>query len=228
MTIFLFIAMVAIVLAAEWWFHRGRALAEKKDQGEQLSMEDIDGVKLSQQLAYHPFHMWVRKLDSQTAQVGLDDFARRLVGTARQVTLPQEGQKVSAGQSCSKITNGTNVAFVVSPVAGEVVETNQAVFENPELIFDDPYGDGWLFKVRSWSLTDQIKCLLTGSRISEWMRNTIDRLKFGTTVEATAVAQDGGQLCEDLTQHLDRYEWIKVIRENLGTEPMIQGENVQD
>lgn len=224
MTFLLFIVMLAVVITAEYFLHRReRASAvETADMPVKATpaKQEVNGVAIAPELAFHPLHTWAARVDARTARIGIDDFGRRLIGQVDKVTLPIEGMKLEAGQSCVKLANGKRTAAIVAPLSGDVLEINPKLKENPELVFEDPYGEGWLFTVRSWRLIDQLKSLLSGELAVTWMRGAIERLHLSMPNIAGAVAQDGGLLCDDLSEHLDRYEWTRVVRENLGTEPM--------
>lgn len=220
MVIILFALFVAALLVLEFFLLRAKQREEETAQPVPLKLETVEGVKLSRQLSFYPLHTWARRTDTQTAVVGIDDLARRLIGTADKVVLPLEGADVEAGQSCVRISNGKRITSVVSPVSGEVVEINNSLSKKPGLLYEDPYGDGWLFRVRSWRLPEQFRSLLSGELASDWMRAAVQRLRFGLGSAAGAVAQDGGQLRENLSEQLDRHDWIRLVHETLGTESM--------
>lgn len=224
MAFLFFIVMVAVVITAEYFLHRRERQAATETESPVLKAapvkQDVNGVVVSPELSFHPLHTWASRVDARTARIGIDDFGRRLIGQVDKVTLPIEGIKLEAGQSCVKLVNGKRVAAIVAPLSGDVLEVNSKLKEHPELVFEDPYGEGWLFTVRSWRLIDQLKSLLSGELAITWMRGAVERLHISMPNIAGAVAQDGGMLCDDLSEHLDRYEWTRMVRENLGTEPM--------
>ena len=184
-----------------------------------VKIDKVDGLALAQGLFYHPMHTWVHKLDFQTALVGIDDLARHLIGRVDKVLLPFEGAEMEAGQSCARMGSGRRFTAVLSPLAGEVMEVNPAVKENPNLVSDDPYGQGWLFKIKSWRLKEQLNALLRSDFASDWTKMAVQRIRMSLDDSVGATALDGGALLDSLPDHLDRYDWIRLIKENLGTEP---------
>jgi glycine cleavage system H protein len=102
-------------------------------------------------LKYTEDHEWVR-LDGDTAVIGITDYAAGKLGDVVYVDLPAAGTAVSAGTVVGEIESTKSVGELFAPVDGEVVEANQAVIDAPELVNSDPFGAGWLIKVRAVEL----------------------------------------------------------------------------
>ncbi|WP_436934181.1 glycine cleavage system protein GcvH [Halovenus marina] len=95
---------------------------------------------------YMDSHEWVR-VDGETAHVGISDFAQDELGDVVFVELPSEGDDLTQGDSFGVVESIKAVSDLYAPVSGTVTEANEALFDEPELINDDPYGDGWLLTV---------------------------------------------------------------------------------
>ena len=102
------------------------------------------------ELRYSRDHEWVR-ISGDVARIGITDFAQDSLGDVVFVQLPEVGLDVVAGASVSEIESTKSVSDVYVPVTGTVVAANEALGERPELLNQDPYGEGWIFEVR---LTD--------------------------------------------------------------------------
>jgi len=100
----------------------------------------IDGLKYTEQ------HEWARREDN-TAVVGITDYAQDKLGEIVFVELPDVGTAVEAGKSAAVIESVKAVADLYAPVDGTVTEVNEALLDQPELLNQDPYGEGWVFKV---------------------------------------------------------------------------------
>jgi glycine cleavage system H protein len=96
---------------------------------------------------YSKDHEWV-SVDDDTATIGITSFAQHELGEVVFVELPEVGSAFDAGDEVGTIESVKAVAEVYTPLAGEVIEINEAVAEDPELINDEPQGAGWLFKLR--------------------------------------------------------------------------------
>jgi glycine cleavage system H protein len=99
------------------------------------------------ELRYTSEHEWVR-VDGDEAAVGITDFAQDSLGDVVYVSLPEVGADVTAGQSIAEVESTKSVSEIYAPVAGVVLAVNDALVEQPELLNSDPYGEGWIFRVR--------------------------------------------------------------------------------
>lgn len=99
-------------------------------------------------LKYIETHQWVRVASDGTATVGITDFAQDQLGDVVFVELPEVGATVTGGEEAGVAESVKSASDVFSPVTGEVVEINESLDEEPEKLNDDPYGEGWLFRVK--------------------------------------------------------------------------------
>jgi glycine cleavage system H protein len=98
-------------------------------------------------LKYHPEHDWAR-IDGETATFGITWYAQDALGEVVFYEPPDVGATVSKDQAYTEVESVKAVSDVYAPLSGEVVEVNEKVSESPELINEDPYGEGWLAKVK--------------------------------------------------------------------------------
>ena len=98
-------------------------------------------------LLYHPEHDWVR-LDGDTATFGITWFAQDALGEVVFFDPPEVGSSVTKDESYAEVESVKAVSDVIAPLSGEIVEVNTSLGDTPETINTDPYGEGWLVKVR--------------------------------------------------------------------------------
>jgi glycine cleavage system H protein len=98
-------------------------------------------------LKYHPEHDWAR-LDGDDATLGITWFAQDALGELVHFEPPEEGSQVTKDSSYGEVESVKAVSEVIAPLSGEVVEVNRRVVDEPETVNDDPYGDGWLVRIR--------------------------------------------------------------------------------
>jgi glycine cleavage system H protein len=98
-------------------------------------------------LLYHPEHDWVR-IDGDVATFGITWYAQDALGEVVFFDPPNVGDNVAAGESYAEVESVKAVSDVIAPLSGEIIETNAALGDAPEAINSDPYGEGWLVKVR--------------------------------------------------------------------------------
>ena len=105
-------------------------------------------MSVPEQLQYTRSHEWVRR-EGETATVGITDHAQDELGDVVFVDLPEVGAAFDAGDPFGAVESVKAVSDLYAPVGGEVVEVNNALEDAPEKINEDPYGDGWILKLRA-------------------------------------------------------------------------------
>lgn len=98
-------------------------------------------------LRYHPEHDWVR-VDGEEATFGVTWFAQDALGEVVYYDPPAVGSTTTAGQSYGELESVKAVSDIIAPASGEIIAVNDAVSDAPELVNSDPYGEGWLVRVR--------------------------------------------------------------------------------
>ena len=98
-------------------------------------------------LLYHPEHDWVR-IDGDTATFGITWFAQDALGEVVFLDPPEVGTRVTKDEPYAEVESVKAVSDVIAPLSGEIVDVNTALAEKPETINEDPYGEGWLVKVK--------------------------------------------------------------------------------
>ncbi|MEN8169785.1 MAG: glycine cleavage system protein GcvH [Pseudomonadota bacterium] len=111
---------------------------------------------LPQELKYSKSHEWVRQEEDGSVTVGISDHAQGLLGDMVFVELPEIDREMGVEEECAVVESVKAASDVYSPVAGTVTEVNAAVEDSPELVNQDPYGEGWLFKLRDVSGLDDL------------------------------------------------------------------------
>lgn len=99
-------------------------------------------------LKYTKSHEWVKMEDDGTVRVGITDHAQDLLGDMVYVEQPEAGSEVEAEDACAVVESVKAASDVYSPVTGEIVEANGNLADTPELVNNDPYGDGWIMRLR--------------------------------------------------------------------------------
>lgn len=112
-------------------------------------------------LKYHKEHEWVR-VEGDIAVIGISHFAQDQLGEVVYVDMPDAGDAVTADETFGEIESVKSVSELYSPVSGEIVEVNESLDDSPETVNADPYGDGWMIKVRM-SDTSEIDALMSAA-----------------------------------------------------------------
>ncbi|MCY0899109.1 MAG: glycine cleavage system protein GcvH [Firmicutes bacterium] len=139
-------------------------------------MSDVKGCHLPEDLWYWPEkHVWVRGPESDgTVVVGMTDVAQSLAGKIIVVNLKSPGRTLAQGKSAGTLESGKWVGSIPTPIAGEIVAVNEALKSAPHLVNEDPYGQGWLIRVRPTDWADGSKSLVFGPDGVEAYRRRLD------------------------------------------------------
>lgn len=164
----------------------------------------------------HPGHSWAR-LSDDLATIGIDDFGRRLVGDIDRVELPRVGQQLRQGEPAWRFQVDGRTVEMLSPVDGVVIEANDRVARDPTTLAD-PYGDGWIARVRPTRPTINKRQLLFGRTASHFERDAFDTLLAKASPELGAVAHDGGLAVNGLAQAISPDHWDALVRAQFLTE----------
>ena len=117
------------------------------------------GYEIREDLSYHVEHCWVRFLDDDHALVGWSDFAQKLAAEISSVLVPDEGGSVKMDEFMGTIETGKWVGKLYSPLTGTIVEINEDVIDEPQSVNNDPFGDGWIMKVKLSDPSEKDKLL---------------------------------------------------------------------
>jgi glycine cleavage system H protein len=137
---------------------------------------DIEGYLFPDDLYYHKEHFWA-KVEGEIVIMGTNDFAQKLAGQIVYVEMPSVGRVVEQGKPCGSMESGKWVGRIYVPVSGKVVSINQDLEENPELINESPYEKGWICKIKPTNLQEELKNLLKGDDLKQFIKSEIIRVK---------------------------------------------------
>jgi len=116
-------------------------------------MKEISELKLPDDIKYAKDHEWVRPADGK-AHIGISDYAQDQLGDIVYVELPDIGSTLKKGEAFGTVESVKAVSDLYMPVGGEILSTNAALEESPELVNSEPYDEGWMIEVKMTDLTE--------------------------------------------------------------------------
>ncbi len=141
---------------------------------------NIEGYDIPDDLYYEEHHYWAR-VEGDTVIVGATDYTQKSAGEFVYVELPYEGDKVEQGKPFATIESGKWTGRIYSPVSGEIVEVNEDLEDDYTMINQDPYGEGWIVKIKPSNLEEELKNLFHEKKeVEEWMKKEIELHKAET------------------------------------------------
>ena len=177
-------------------------------------VEDVFGFQVPIENYYlHRGHAWAALEGEDRVRVGLDDFSQKLLGPADEVRLPEIGRVYHQDHLCLALfRQGQKVSFE-APVDGAIEAINPKVRENPSLIHDDPYGEGWLFTVKPVNLRRNLENLLFGEEAVIWINQEARRLLNLMDTRAGVSLPDGGTIVDDVYGNYQELGWRPLVQE---------------
>ena len=172
---------------------------------------------------FHQGHSWM-KVDlispdrRRLVKVGLDDFAQKLIGKVDAVVLPAVGSRLTQGDKGWSLMVDSEAIPMLSPVDGEVVAVNEEVLRYPGILNRDPYGDGWLLKVKSDRIAADTRNLLSGKMARAWMETSLENLHPIRHEALGPVLQDGGLPLDGIARILGGDQWADLAKTHLLTD----------
>ncbi len=167
---------------------------------------------------FHRGHTWARPDEDGLLRVGMDDFARLLLGQPQALNLPAVGDRLEQGEKGWSVRVGDHNVSLLSPAQGEVAEINEAAVANPDLMQQDPYGRGWLMKIRTPNPATGLKNLLPAKLARRWMDQTSQQLGTMMGADVGEVLQDGGVVVSGIARELGGDDWPRLAAELLLTD----------
>lgn len=168
--------------------------------------------------SYHRGHTWAAPVAAGRYRVGVDDFARRLLGRPDALELPAVGARLAEGEAGFRFRLDGRSVDLLSPVAGRVVALNPDALADPGRVTDDPYGAGWLFEVEAPPST--LRNLLPARLARSWMEEAAAALSGRMSAELGPVLQDGGVPVPGFARELSPERWPEIAAELLLTAPV--------
>jgi glycine cleavage system H protein len=134
-------------------------------------MAEVQGFQLPDELWYHKEHMWA-KVEGDLATVGVTDFYQKLAGEISYIELPSVGDEVSVDDVVGTVETGKWIGKIYAPLTGTIEEINDQIEDEPNLPNTDPFGNGWLYKIK-FSEASELDQLFKGEAAVSWQTEQI-------------------------------------------------------
>jgi glycine cleavage system H protein len=182
----------------------------------------VDWFRVPDNILFHQGHTWVKQEEAEPdlVLVGMDDFAQKMAGPMGLRNNPTVGSFIRQGERGWSLQDGEKCVDMLAPVSGEVVEVNLALLAELEKdtikvasLDSDPYGKGWILKVKPENFERERKGLLSGVLARKWMEEVANQLRLKMSPELGAVMQDGGAPMTGMAKNIDAQGWELLLKE---------------
>lgn len=173
---------------------------------------DVEGFKIPQGYYLHQGHCWAKLEEGSEVRLGIDDFALRLLGPMDQIKAPLVGKEIHQNSSNILMNRGKFEAKVLSPVSGVVTAVNSKLREQGYVANEDPYSEGWILRIHTHNLRQDLKNLMIGKETETFYSQEIHRLYDVIEDAAGPLTADGGQLNNDIFGNLPQLGWERLTK----------------
>lgn len=225
------LAFFAILIP--FWLLLNRQIKTKKHGQKSAGILNLNSLNIPQGLFFSKFHIWSHLSVSGIARVGLDDLLLHMVGevTFNQVKSP--GEKIKKGDLLAKIEHKGKILRLYSPISGEIMETNPVLNSNPELLNEDPYVKGWLYKIKPVSWTADTYSYYLAEDATLFSKQELDKFKEFISSSlgkyspqpSMLILQDGGELMDQPLSDLPNEAWQDFQEDFLGKKMLLRKKN---
>lgn len=178
-----------------------------------LKAKKVRGITLWDNLLYHEGHTWLAPETGKVVRMGIDAFAVKLLGDVDSIWIPEKNSRINKNEHFAKIISGKSNFKLESGINGRVIAVNPSVQRDPQIIARDPYGAGWLVKVRLEN--NGIDGFYKGGDAEKWFLREWDKLYYLMTAEAGLTFTDGGEITTKNIKKIDRSKWELIVKEFL-------------
>jgi glycine cleavage system H protein len=211
-----YIAIIAffMVLIPFWFILNKHGVIQQKIR-KALKVLSFDNLKIPQGIFHGKNHIWAFLEKSGTASIGLDDFLLHTTGGGELRNLKKSGEIINRGELLAELVRENKTLKIFSPVSGIFVDTNSQLNENPSLLNEDPYGKGWICRIKPTKWKDEVSSLYLAEETNSWSKLELQRFKdflamsmkrYSPNTEL-AILQDGGELVDQTLSELPETIW---------------------
>ncbi|NEW84445.1 MAG: glycine cleavage system protein H [Mariniphaga sp.] len=209
------IIITFLVLLIPFWIVLNKQVEIKIRIQQALGFLSAGILKIPQGLFYSKNHTWMYMEKSGTAKVGLDDLLLHITGEVKFNHLKNPGEMISKGDLLMEIDQNGKLLRIFSPVSGNILNLNALINENPGMLNEDPYGKGWVYKIKPINWIGEAKTCYFAEEATKWSATELERYKDFLAVSmknyapepSMVILQDGGELCDHSLSALPKEIW---------------------
>ena len=207
------IAFLAMIIP--FWIIINRQAVIKRQIRNAIGILSAGILRIPQGLFYSKNHTWAHLEKSGIAKVGLDDFLLHITGEVKFSNLKNPGNFINKGELLADIDQNGKLLQIYSPLSGRVMNTNTTLYESPGVINEDPYGKGWIYKIKPSEWIAETGSYYLAEEAIAWSKNELERFKdfLAESVKkyspetSILILQDGGELCDQPLSELPNEVW---------------------
>jgi glycine cleavage system H protein len=198
-----------------FWLFLNRKASIRKEFQEAIGILTTNVLRVPQGLFYSKNHTWTHLEKSGEAKVGLDDLLLHITGEVKFSNLKNPGETINKGDLLAEITQNEKLLSIFSPISGKIVNTNSSLNQHSEMVTAEPYGIGWIYKIKPSDWKAETKAYYLAEEATSWSKMELERFKdflaesmMKYSPETSAlVLQDGGELRDNILSEMPEEVW---------------------
>ncbi len=215
-----------LLLLIIFWNVSARQAKLKKRLKKVFAPLSAGQLRIPQGILYSPNHTWAHMEKSGIAKVGIDDLLQHITGEVLFTGLKQKGDFFQKGDLLAEMKQDGKSLQVFSPVSGQVLDTNPSLAESPEIVNEEPFENGWIYKIRPVNWKEDTKSCYLAEGATEWSVKELQRFKdfLAESVKkyspepSFVILQDGGEILDNTLSRLPSEVWLDFQKEFLGND----------
>jgi len=212
-----------LVLLIPFWIVLNKQARITKQIQQAIGVLSASILRIPQGLFYFRNHTWMYMEKTGAAKVGLDDLLLHITGKVKFRTLKTPGEKISKGDLLTEIDQNGKLLSIFSPVSGIITDTNSLLNESNGELNEDPYGKGWIYKIKPSNWIAETKSCYFAEEATDWSARELERFKDFlarttrnyTPETAMIIMQDGGEIFDYSLSALPDEIWKDFQKEFL-------------
>ena len=229
-----YLAIIAFFLIlVPFWILLNRQVKISRQIQKALGILTASALKVPQGLFFSRLHTWTHLERSGVAKVGIDDLLLHITGEVSFHKIKNSSEKVSKGELLAEINHKGKILRIYSPISGEVLEANSILTNHPELLNEDPYTKGWMYKVKPTSWVADTSSYFLAEEATDWSKLELERFKdflAGSARKyspesANVILQDGGELCDQPLSEMPTEVWQDFQKDFLSSKTLCNNPN---
>lgn len=204
-----------LILIIPFWIIINRKRVLKGQIHSRVSALSADILKIPQGIFCSKNHTWSFLGKSGIAKVGLDNFILHITGEVKICDLRNPGDTIKKGDLLAEIEQSGKLLKIYSPVSGKIAEANTDLYKNVDILNNDPYGNGWIYKIRPSNWISETGTCFLGMEALVWSKKELARFKdfLALSVQkyspenSLVILQDGGEICSQPLSELPAEVW---------------------
>jgi glycine cleavage system H protein len=220
MTALFVIATITIFLTVDWFLTRRKEHAAVLSAVTVKPVSNNNPVRLPEGIFFAPSHTWLNLFPSGKVRIGIDDFVLRMTNKPEITFLKRSGDLIAKGEPMMRLRDDGHELTVYSPIEGAIESANDELINNPDLLKQSLFQNGWSFVIKPKHTSD-LRQFILGSESRMWIQREFGRLRdllatMGKSADVSPVyLQDGGPPIANAMEHMDEYVWKQFEQEFL-------------